>query len=286
MSLISFDQSGSGEAEVGPLSLEAVQRLACDCGFLKAGADASKPLPQRADTAAFFKVLGVNSLSAFKTLFYTTRIPAPRPGQAPPPPVVRKKPDASAAPAVRTRNATALHACRAFPSLLRAAVLTAFLLLLRTRRRAQEANNAGAKSYPVPDVSQFASLAASFESLKWRIIPRPGGATMKPDDYYVIYGARRELVHRCAACGLLSLVLTQNHATCACAAAAKQQAEKGDNTAEKPMWAETGGLDFDGRERWEAWSKMAGMTKGDAQRAFCEAYARAMSREADNFRRF
>ena len=52
---------------------------------------------------------------------------------------------------------------------------------------------AGAKSYPVPEASQFASLAASFESLKWRIIPRPGGATMKPDDYYVIYGARREL---------------------------------------------------------------------------------------------
>ena len=69
-------------------------------------------------------------------------------------------------------------------------------------------------------------------------------------------------------------------------AAAKQQAESGDNAAEKPMWAETGGLDFDGRERWEAWTKLAGTSKADAQRAFCEAYARAMSREADNFRRF
>ncbi len=52
------------------------------------------------------------------------------------------------------------------------------------------------------------------------------------------------------------------------------------------MWAETGGLDFDGRERWEAWTKLAGMSRLDAQRAFCEAYARAMSREADNFRRY
>ena len=37
---------------------------------------------------------------------------------------------------------------------------------------------------------------------------------------------------------------------------AKQQVENGDVTGEKPMWAATGGLDFDGRERWEAWSKL------------------------------
>jgi hypothetical protein len=29
-----------------------------------------------------------------------------------------------------------------------------------------------------------------------------------------------------------------------------------------------------------------GLSKADAQKAFCEAYARALSREADNFRRF
>ena len=39
-------------------------------------------------------------------------------------------------------------------------------------------------------------------------------------------------------------------------AGAKQQVENGDVTGEKPMWAATGGLDFDGRERWEAWSKL------------------------------
>ncbi len=35
-----------------------------------------------------------------------------------------------------------------------------------------------------------------------------------------------------------------------------QQATSGNVTGEKPMWAETGGLDFDGRERWEAWAKL------------------------------
>ena len=32
--------------------------------------------------------------------------------------------------------------------------------------------------YAVPDVKEYASLAESYETLKWRIIPRPGGATM------------------------------------------------------------------------------------------------------------
>ena len=76
------------------------------------------------------------------------------------------------------------------------------------------------------------------------------------------------------------------------------------------MWAATGGLDFDGRERWEAWNKMQvrplatwhvartrtaltacararqGMSKADAQKAFCNAYGRAQSRPDDNFRKF
>ncbi len=48
---------------------------------------------------------------------------------------------------------------------------------------------ASATTYPVPDVAEYEKLVAGWESLKWRIIPRPGGATMKPDDYYSIYGA-------------------------------------------------------------------------------------------------
>lgn len=64
------------------------------------------------------------------------------------------------------------------------------------------------------------------------------------------------------------------------------QADEGDNTAEKPMWAETGGLDFDGQERWEAWSRHKGLTSEEARVAFCTAYARAMGREAENFRKY
>ena len=97
---LSFDQSGSGAVAVGPLTLPEVQQLCCDCGFVKPSVEASKPLVLRADTAAFFKVLGVNSLSAFRELFYNSRVAAPKPGQAPPPPAPKKQ-TAVAAPAVR-----------------------------------------------------------------------------------------------------------------------------------------------------------------------------------------
>ena len=36
------------------------------------------------------------------------------------------------------------------------------------------------------------------------------------------------------------------------------QATKGDNAAERPMWAEKGGLDFDGRAKWDAWTALKG----------------------------
>ena len=36
------------------------------------------------------------------------------------------------------------------------------------------------------------------------------------------------------------------------------QAVKGDITTERPMWAEKGGLDFDGRARWDAWTAVKG----------------------------
>ncbi len=286
MAALSFEQSGAGEAAVGPLPLAAVQQLCCDCGFVKPGADASKPLAQRADTATFFKVLGVNSVSAFRALFYAQRVPAPRPGQAPPPPAPRKSLLAAktGAPAVRCGPRASVMRARARPR-ARAERGSAF------SARAQEARQeAAAKSYDVPDVSQFASLAAAFESLKWRIIPRPGGATMKPDDYYALYGAPKSwlIFVRCNALTRVVAMAARcaPPAPCPPAPAAKQQAEAGDNVAEKPMWAETGGLDFDGRERWEAWARLKGSSKAEAQRAFCEAYGRALSREADNFRRF
>ncbi len=33
-----------------------------------------------------------------------------------------------------------------------------------------------------------------------------------------------------------------------------QQATQGDVTSERPMWAEKGGLDFEGRAKWDAWN--------------------------------
>ena len=156
---LSFDQSGSGAVSCGPLTLPEVQQLCCDCGFVKAGVAESKPLVLRADTAAFFKTLGVNSLSAFRELFYNSRVAQPKPGQAPPPPAPKKK---TAAPAVRALRPR--HACQSAS-------------LGKTDALAQEAS--GAKpAYSVPDVKEYASLAESYENLKWRVIPRPGGATM------------------------------------------------------------------------------------------------------------
>ena len=61
---------------------------------------------------------------------------------------------------------------------------------------------------PVPPVSQFEELSgASLDKLKWKLIARPGGASMRPADYYRLRGLA-------------------------------QQAEHGDNDQEKPMWAE------------------------------------------------
>lgn len=42
-----------------------------------------------------------------------------------------------------------------------------------------------AQSY---DVAEFESLTAKYEKLNWRMISKPGGATVKPDDFYQLYG--------------------------------------------------------------------------------------------------
>ena len=45
-------------------------------------------------------------------------------------------------------------------------------------------------------------------------------------------------------------------------------AESGENTGERPMWAEKGGLDFDGRARWDAWTALKGMKPDRAKLQF------------------
>ena len=48
-------------------------------------------------------------------------------------------------------------------------------------------------------------------------------------------------------------------------------AEKGENTEERPMWAERGGLDFEGRAKWDAWTALKGMKPERAKLKFVQA---------------
>ena len=38
------------------------------------------------------------------------------------------------------------------------------------------------------DVAEFEALLAKCEKLNWKIISKPGGATVKPDEFYTLYG--------------------------------------------------------------------------------------------------
>lgn len=91
------------------------------------------------------------------------------------------------------------------------------------------------------DYSMFQELSEQYKNLKWRKIQLPGGATRFPEEYYVLY-------------------------------ALAMQATKGNNTAEEPMWAETGGLDFEGRLQWAAWNTRTGADAKWCKRKFVQAY--------------
>lgn len=115
-------------------------------------------------------------------------------------------------------------------------------------------------TWACPAVEEYEKLAKSWDKEhvhKWRMLPKPGGAVCRPDDWYALY-------------------------------AAKQQAEKGDCVGEKPMWASHGGIAYDDRERWDFWNKLKGLSREDAKKKFCEAYGRAMlaERESLNFRKY
>ena len=91
------------------------------------------------------------------------------------------------------------------------------------------------------DAKEFDKLVEKYEKLNLRIISKPGGATVKPDDFYLLYGYH-------------------------------MQVTQGDNTSERPMWAEKGGLDFEGRAKWDAWTNVKGMPADKAKLEFVKLY--------------
>lgn len=192
-----------------------VQQLAVELGFVKEDVDPAKPLAARADMKGFFDMYGVKSLSLFKKRFFAEPLQPISPGSTPMP-----------APA-------------------------------KSKKKEDEALKKKVHVDPkdVPDVAKFDELSESFPKLKWRIISRPGGATMKPLDFY-----------RLMAC-------------------VKQVAE-GDVQEEKPMWASHGGLDFDGREAWDSRNAIKGTSAEDAKSMFCQVYAEAHADKTTNFRMY
>lgn len=58
------------------------------------------------------------------------------------------------------------------------------------RKLKQAADEAAAivEDLPDEDVTEFASLGDSYEKLSWRLESKPGGATVKPEAYYTLYG--------------------------------------------------------------------------------------------------
>jgi hypothetical protein len=43
----------------------------------------------------------------------------------------------------------------------------------------------------VYDAIEFPALVEKYATLNWRIISKPGGATVKPDEFYTLYGCAR-----------------------------------------------------------------------------------------------
>ncbi len=50
------------------------------------------------------------------------------------------------------------------------------------------------------------------------------------------------------------------------------QSTAGDNATERPMWAERGGLDFEGRARWDAWTALKGLAADEARLRFVKLF--------------
>ena len=91
------------------------------------------------------------------------------------------------------------------------------------------------------DAGEFDRLSAHFSALKWKLIQKPGGQTVKFDSYYHLW-------------------------------ALVQQAREGNCTSERPSWAANGGIDFHGRAEWDAWSDVSGLELQECKLRFVKAY--------------
>lgn len=122
--------------------------------------------------------------------------------------------------------------------------LRAALARLDAQDSAEAAANAS--PYALRDRSayraaDFDRLASALEGLKWRMVQKPGGASVKPDPYYALLALAR-------------------------------QAREGDVVGERPMWAPSGGIDFDGRQRHDAWALLKGVEKEEARVRFVRLF--------------
>jgi len=142
------------------------------------------------------------------------------------------------------------------------------------------------------DPAEFEALAAAYEGLAWRVVSKPGGATVKPDEFYTLYALRffffllpekeEGWADGCARLesSLCPLSLTSTPTpTPTHTYSLHQQATVGDVVGDRPMWAERGGLDFDGRARWDAWAArrngLPERARAEFVRAFWEASPKA-----------
>jgi acyl-CoA-binding protein len=57
-------------------------------------------------------------------------------------------------------------------------------------------------------------------------------------------------------------------------------------TGERPMWAEKGGIDFDGREKWDHWKECESMDSEEAKLEFVRAYYEFSAKDVFQDNRF
>ena len=244
-SALDFELSGQGETVAGAFALKDVQQAAVDAGFVKSDVGPEKPLAQRADLAAFFKTLGVSSLSGFKRRFYAEKLPKPRPGMTP---LVHEKVSPRAV----------------FPS------------SSRNRTRSRRSRPSRPPTRPTkPNLPSLDRTSPRKRRSRGPCLPCPSSDPRGGVDGEEAAHAPQARRRGDEAGGLVRALGRSNKSSAAI-------------PRREPMWAPHGGLDFDGRERWEKWERYKGMDADAARLEFVKAYGKAMSEERAklNFRAY